>query len=70
MNPAGVIVIAVGLLSFAGGLFNWNWFMNTTSARGVVNTLRPTGARVFYMVLGVAVIVFGFSLVLNLVGGS
>ena len=70
MNPTGVIVIAVGLLSFAGGLFNWKWFMNTTSARGVVNTLRPTGARVFYMVLGVAVIVFGLLLALNLVGGS
>ena len=70
MNLAGVIVIVVGFLSFAGGLFNWKWYMNTTSARGVVNTLGPKGARVFYIVLGVAVIGFGLSLVLDLIGGS
>jgi hypothetical protein len=70
MNPAGVIVFAVGLLSFAGGLFNWNWFMNTTNARKVVNMFRPAGARIFYMVLGVAVIGFGLLLALNLIGGS
>ena len=70
MNPVGLILIAVGLLSFAGGLFNWNWFMNTSRARALVRSIRPVGARVFYIVLGLIVIVFGVFLAFNGIGGS
>ena len=70
MNPVGLILIAVGLFSFAGGLFNWNWFMNTNRARALVRSIRPEGARVFYIVLGLIVIVFGVFLAFNGIGGS
>ena len=70
MNPVGLILIAVGLLSFAGGLFNWNWFMNTSRARALVRSIRSVGARVFYIVLGLIVIVFGVFLAFNGIGGS
>ena len=70
MNPVGFILIAVGLFSFAGGLFNWNWFMNTSRARTLVRSIRPVGARTFYIVLGIIVIVFGVFLALNGTGGS
>ena len=70
MNPVGFILIAVGLFSFAGGLFNWNWFMNTSRARALVRSIRPVGARVFYIVLGLIVIVFGVFLAFNGIGSS
>ena len=70
MNPAGFILVAVGLFSFAGGLFNWNWFMNTRRAKALVRAIRPAGARVFYMLLGIVVIVFGVLLAFNVIGGS
>ena len=70
MNPVGFILIAVGLFSFAGGLFNWNWFMNTSRARALVRSIRSVGARVFYIVLGLIVIVFGVFLAFNGIGSS
>ncbi|NOR89625.1 MAG: hypothetical protein GQ524_05165 [Anaerolineales bacterium] len=70
MNPVGFILIAIGLFSFAGGLFNWNWFMNTRRARALVRSIRPVGARVFYMVLGMIVIVFGVFVSFNGIGGN
>jgi len=70
MNPAGLILIVVGLFSFAGGLFNWNWFMNTSRARALARSIRPVGARAFYIVLGIIVIVIGVFLAFNDIGGS
>jgi len=70
MNPPGFILIAIGLFSFAGGVFNWNWFMNTRRARALVRSIRPVGARVFYMVLGIIVIVFGVLISFNVIGGN
>jgi hypothetical protein len=70
MNPAGLILITIGIFSFAGGFFNWVWFMKTRSARGVVNALRPAGARTFYMILGVCVTIFGILLMMDIFGES
>jgi hypothetical protein len=70
MNPAGFILVAVGLFCFAGGLFNWNWFMNTRRARALVRAIGPTGARAFYMLLGIVIIVFGVLVAFNVIGGS
>ena len=68
MNPAGFILVAVGLFSFAGGLFNWHWFMNTRRARALVRGIGPTRARVFYMLLGIVVTVIGIMLAVNVFG--
>jgi uncharacterized membrane protein YidH (DUF202 family) len=70
MNPVGLILIAVGLFSLGGGLFNWNWFMNTRRARALVRSIRPVGARVFYIVLGMIVIAFGVFIAFNGIGGN
>ena len=70
MNTAGFILIAIGLFSLAGGLFNWGWFMQTRRARAMVRTMGPKWARAFYMLLGIVVIVFGILLVLGVIGGS
>ena len=59
MNPAWFILMAVGVFSLAGVLFNCDWFMNTGSPRELARAIRPVGTRVFYIVLGIIVPVFG-----------
>jgi len=59
MNPFGLVFVAIGALSMLGGIFNWDWFMNSRKARTMVKLLSRTGARIFYGVLGLALVVFG-----------
>ena len=59
MNPWGLIIVAAGLFSAAGGAFDWEWFMNHHKARFMSAILTRPGARVFYVVLGIALAVLG-----------
>ena len=58
-EPLGLLLVAAGLFSITGGLFNWEWFMNSRKARGVVKLLGRNGARVFYCFLGLAITILG-----------
>lgn len=49
----GFMIIALGMFSFGGGFYQWPWFMNNSRARFVATILSRTGARIFYMVVGV-----------------
>lgn len=51
--------ILAGLFTLSGGLFNWNWFMLSRRARLIVRIFGRGGARVFYVVLGVAIVGLG-----------
>lgn len=70
MNPAGLVLAAIGLFSFAGGLCNWHWFMNARKARALVRMIGPGAARVFYMLLGLVIAVYGVLLTVGTVGGA
>ena len=59
MNPVGLIFVVAGAFSFAGALFNWDWFMGARKVRFVVSILTRTGARVFYAILGLFLLVLG-----------
>lgn len=59
MNWVGLFLIAGGLFSVVGALLDWDWFMNHYKARFLVKIMGRMGARIFYMVLGSALIVFG-----------
>lgn len=58
-NFVGVILIVVGLFSLAGGVFNWDWFMNQRKSKIIVKILKRTGARIFYSILGIAIALIG-----------
>ena len=65
---SGIILILVGLFSMAGGYFNWNWFMENRRARFFSKILGSrTRGRIFYIVLGTFVIIFGISTMLGFV---
>jgi small neutral amino acid transporter SnatA (MarC family) len=59
MNPLGLILVAGGLLSICGAAFDWDFFINSRKARFFVSTFGRTGARIFYAILGLVIMVLG-----------
>ncbi len=65
MNRVGFALVLAGLFCGAGGLFGWGWFMDTREAWLIVKIFGRSGARVFYVLIGMALVVFG---VLRVIG--
>lgn len=65
MNLAltGLIGIAGGSYLLAGAYYNWDWFINDEHARPIVYAFGNGGARVFYTMLGAAMILAGAGIV-------
>lgn len=59
MNPLGLLMIGAGGFTIAGAACNWDWFMNARKARLMVRVLTRDGARVFYSLLGLFLVVLG-----------
>jgi small neutral amino acid transporter SnatA (MarC family) len=66
-RPELLILAAIGLFSMAGGLFDWNWFMTSRRAWIFVKLLGRTGARAFYVLLGLALIILGILLAYDVI---
>jgi hypothetical protein len=47
-----LVVAASGLLLLLGGAFNWDWFMSFPQTQFMISVLGRTGARGFYVVVG------------------
>lgn len=58
-----VILLLGGLFSIAGAVFDWDFFFNNSKARVFVRLLGRTGARIFYGILGIAIIIIGIKVV-------
>ena len=67
MDPKGLFVIAAGVFSICGALFNWDWFMNHRKAQFFSRVLGRQGARVFYGALGTAIAVVGGAISLGVI---
>ncbi len=59
MNPVGLLFVAGGAFSIVGAACDWDWFMNARKARLFVKLFSRNGARVFYGILGTALVVLG-----------
>ncbi len=59
MNLFGLFFVAVGVFPLLGGVCDWEWFMNSRKARFIVTILSRNGARIFYAVLGIVIVIFG-----------
>lgn len=51
------VLFAVGLFSITCAVMNWDWYMNSRRARLFVSIFGRTGARIFYVLLGLAMCV-------------
>lgn len=54
-----VIVILAGAFSLLASVKNWDWYFNNRRARPFVRIFGRTGARIFYGLLGIFIIVVG-----------
>lgn len=62
-----ILLIAGGAFSLLGAIFDWDFFFNSYKARRMVNFIGKTGARIFYVVVGVFLIVFGICVALGII---
>ena len=60
------IFIAAGLFSLAGSVFNWDFFFNARKSRRIVRIIGRTGARIFYAVIGLFIILCGVMMIVAL----
>jgi small neutral amino acid transporter SnatA (MarC family) len=57
--------ILIGLFTIIASATDWNYFFNHIKAQFFVRIFGRTGARIFYLILGIALLSFG---VLSLLG--
>ena len=55
----GLFFIAAGGFCITGAVCNWEFFMNSRKARGMVAILGRNGARGFYVILGSVIVIMG-----------
>ena len=60
MNAQTFIMLAVGLFTVVCAALDVEWFMTHRKARFIVNIFGRDGARLFYILLGLAVGIGGF----------
>lgn len=67
MNLWGLFLVAAGLFSVTGAVLDWEWFMNSRKARFMSVLLSRNGARIFYAILGVGIIVVGVLIAIGVI---
>ncbi|MBU0927268.1 MAG: immunity 17 family protein [Spirochaetes bacterium] len=67
MHYEGLILIAAGCFTAAGGLFDWDWFMGARKAEFFVKMLGRDGARVFYGALGGVLAIIGILILVGVI---
>ncbi|MBU3837205.1 MAG: immunity 17 family protein [Candidatus Phocaeicola faecigallinarum] len=53
------VFVLVGILSLMASVFNWEWFFTAQNSQFIVRTLGRNKSRIFYAILGLAMIVAG-----------
>ena len=56
---AYILFILAGAFSILASVKNWDWYFNNRKARPFVRIFGRTGARIFYGLLGIFIIVVG-----------
>ncbi len=54
-----ILFIALGLFSLIAAIFNIDWYFKTDGAKTFVRWFGHNGARIFYALLGIALITCG-----------
>jgi len=62
-----ILFIFSGFFSLAGAILDWEWFMTNYRAAIFVRLLGRGGARLFYALLGLALVVLGFGGAIGLI---
>jgi uncharacterized membrane protein YuzA (DUF378 family) len=55
MEPISILIVLLGAICVAGGIFDWDWMMNRWRSRLIAKLLRGRrNARIFYILVGIA----------------
>ena len=63
----GWAIAAAGVFSAVGAALDWDWFMNHRKAQRLVRLMGRGGARAFYGLLGLTLVVVGVLMVLGII---
>jgi hypothetical protein len=66
----GWFLMAGGVFAICGAVFDWDWFMNHRRARLFVRVFTRSGARIFYGLLGGAILFAGMISAMGIVQES
>ena len=64
----GIIFIAIGLFAIIASLTNWNFFFDHRKAQIFIKLFGRKGARIFYVILGFGIFLFGFLALTGIIG--
>lgn len=67
MSFQALFFLGAGLFSLVAALADWDWYMNHRKAQFFVRILGRTGARIFYGLLGLFLMVMGLLVSLGLI---
>ncbi|MBL8797815.1 MAG: immunity 17 family protein [Planctomycetia bacterium] len=67
MNWYGLLFVAIGLFSATAAACDWEWFMTHYKARFFVSIFGRTGARIFYVLIGLGFVVLGVLFMLGII---
>ena len=73
INPdifVGAITIALGLFTCSAAIFNWDWYYELQKARWLQALCGRNGARIFFGILGLGLIVLGSAIATGTFSGS
>ena len=63
MDPSETLILvlfnALGAFSLVAAVINMDWFFETSAAMSFVSKLGRTGARIFYGLLGIGLLICG-----------
>ena len=65
MELLGWLLIVVGLSAIGLVMYRWNWCVKSSKVRSMVRFLKEPGARIFFVIVGFALIALGVPLVLG-----
>lgn len=66
----GAVAIAIGLFVSSAALFNWDWYYQLHKARWIESIWGRSGARVFFGILGLGLIVLGAAIATGMLSGE
>jgi small neutral amino acid transporter SnatA (MarC family) len=61
------LFLAAGGFSIVSAVQDWDWFLQSRKARLFVNLMGRKGARIFYGILGLALVALGAALLAGII---
>jgi hypothetical protein len=52
-----IIYLSAGIFALFGGIFNWDFLLNANKSKFLVAILTRTGARIFYIIIGLTILI-------------